>query len=318
MHDGVSHINPAAACAILAIAHTAVIKMDLKIEDDESLVKLKTRNKFASKVGDVIQSKGLDEAAAAARARKVELTLYTQSQGTESYREQALALFGKLKRQDLSALERGWKLEDDEAENASAIPAAKKRKLEDLAAETDAVEEAASETSEFKTGDTIRDKVREKITAGMRMVPERERQKRVISEEKVAAEIEQAMHEAFGDVKGYKMHARNIFANISAPSNPTFRRKLLTGEIPPGKAATLKADEMASSEEQEKLQAQDSHSLYHSRVAEQPATKGIFQCPKSNCRSDIVRFVQAQTRSGDEPMTTFCTCVSCDFRWKFS
>ena len=90
------------------------------------------------------------------------------------------------------------------------------------------------------------------------------------------------------------------------------------GEISPEAAAKLKPDGMASDDMQKKMNEQDAESLYHSRLAEQPATKGIFQCPKQNCRSDIVRFVQAQTRSGDEPMTTFCTCVNCDFRWKFS
>ena len=292
--------------------------MDLKVDDDESIVKIKTRNKFLSKVGDVIQEKGLEESAAAARARKVELVLYSQSQGTESYREQAVKMFGKLKKQDMATLERGWALDDEEAENASAFPAAKKRKLEELARETDAAEEADVAPSEYKTGDTLRDKVREKIAAGMRLVPERERQKREIVEEKIAAEVEQAMYDKLTDPKAYKMHARNIFANIGAADNPTFRRRLLTGEIAPSRVALLKPDEMASEEQQLALSEQDKETLYHSRLAEQPATKGIFQCPKANCKSDIVRFVQAQTRSGDEPMTTFCTCVSCGFRWKFS
>jgi transcription elongation factor S-II len=33
---------------------------------------------------------------------------------------------------------------------------------------------------------------------------------------------------------------------------------------------------------------------------------------KSNCD-----FYQMQTRSADEPMTTFVTCLECDKRWKF-
>jgi transcription elongation factor S-II len=41
-----------------------------------------------------------------------------------------------------------------------------------------------------------------------------------------------------------------------------------------------------------------------------------FTCSK--CRMKKVSYKQAQTRSADEPMTTFCTCMNCGNRWKFS
>lgn len=43
--------------------------------------------------------------------------------------------------------------------------------------------------------------------------------------------------------------------------------------------------------------------------------KGAFQCSK--CKSWRTTYYQMQTRSADEPMTTFATCHSCDKRWKF-
>lgn len=41
---------------------------------------------------------------------------------------------------------------------------------------------------------------------------------------------------------------------------------------------------------------------------------GMFQCGK--CKSKKTRYYQMQTRSADEPMTTFVTCVNCSNRWK--
>jgi len=45
------------------------------------------------------------------------------------------------------------------------------------------------------------------------------------------------------------------------------------------------------------------------------ATTDIYQCRK--CKERKCHIYQAQTRSADEPMTTFVTCVSCGNNWKF-
>ena len=37
-----------------------------------------------------------------------------------------------------------------------------------------------------------------------------------------------------------------------------------------------------------------------------------FKCKSNNCT-----YYQLQTRSADEPMTTFVTCMDCANRWKF-
>lgn len=42
--------------------------------------------------------------------------------------------------------------------------------------------------------------------------------------------------------------------------------------------------------------------------------KGTFQCKV--CKSWNTTYTQKQTRSADEPMTTFVLCVDCDNRWK--
>ena len=43
---------------------------------------------------------------------------------------------------------------------------------------------------------------------------------------------------------------------------------------------------------------------------------GFLVCRKEGCKSRAIKIDQKQTRSADEPMTTFVTCIKCDNRWK--
>lgn len=42
--------------------------------------------------------------------------------------------------------------------------------------------------------------------------------------------------------------------------------------------------------------------------------RGMFKCSK--CKSDKTTYYEMQTRSADEPMTAFITCLNCGKRWK--
>ena len=45
------------------------------------------------------------------------------------------------------------------------------------------------------------------------------------------------------------------------------------------------------------------------------APDGAFTC--SRCKSKKTQYYQLQTRSADEPLTTFVACLNCENRWKF-
>ncbi len=53
--------------------------------------------------------------------------------------------------------------------------------------------------------------------------------------------------------------------------------------------------------------------VFKQQVAEED---GMFMCGK--CKSKKTTYYQMQTRSADEPMTTFVTCTNCNNNWKFS
>lgn len=63
------------------------------------------------------------------------------------------------------------------------------------------------------------------------------------------------------------------------------------------------------------LLARKKRDLEREQVAAQDANyEGLFKCGK--CKSKKTRYYQLQTRSADEPMTTYVTCIDCGSKWK--
>ncbi|KAK3890340.1 hypothetical protein Pcinc_005718 [Petrolisthes cinctipes] len=51
----------------------------------------------------------------------------------------------------------------------------------------------------------------------------------------------------------------------------------------------------------------------HQLAVAQDSKTDLLKCGQRNCK-----YNQMQTRSSDEPMTTFVICNHCGYRWKFS
>lgn len=52
------------------------------------------------------------------------------------------------------------------------------------------------------------------------------------------------------------------------------------------------------------------------KASEEVDNDGMFRCNK--CKSYRTTYYQLQTRSADEPLTTFVTCHNCDKKWKMN
>ncbi|TKA83873.1 hypothetical protein B0A55_00144 [Friedmanniomyces simplex] len=135
----------------------------------------------------------------------------------------------------------------------------------------------------------------------------------------VARAVEQAAYEVHGreTSSDYKMKIRSLFQNLKMKGNTGLRRDVLEGEIEPRKFVTMSSDELKSAEKRAQDAALEKENMKQSMTAqEEKAISTTMTCGK--CRQSRVAYTQAQTRAADEPMTTFCECVNCGNRWKFS
>ncbi|KAH9172471.1 transcription elongation factor [Lactarius sanguifluus] len=120
-----------------------------------------------------------------------------------------------------------------------------------------------------------------------------------------------------GTTATYKSKIRMLFVNLKDKNNPGLRRSVTAGDIPAQTFAKMTSQEMASEERKAADAKIEEDNLFLSLGAgEKQAETDAFQCGR--CKQRKCRYRQAQTRSADEPMTTFVTCTNCNHRWKFS
>ncbi|KAL6711981.1 transcription elongation factor TFIIS [Coniothyrium glycines] len=134
----------------------------------------------------------------------------------------------------------------------------------------------------------------------------------------VAKSVEQAAFSNTNNVNdAYKQKMRSLFQNLKNKSNPQLRKRVFTGEIPAKQFVVMTHDEMKSDARRAEDEKLEEENMKQAMVAQvEKAISKEFVCGK--CKKKMVSYSQAQTRSADEPMTTFCECMNCGNRWKFS
>uniref|UniRef100_A0A8C8S6E7 Transcription elongation factor n=1 Tax=Pelusios castaneus TaxID=367368 RepID=A0A8C8S6E7_9SAUR len=165
------------------------------------------------------------------------------------------------------------------------------------------------------TSDSVRVKCREMLAAALRTGDD------YIAigadEEELGSQIEEAIYQELKntDMK-YKNRVRSRIANLKDTKNPNLRKNVLCGNIPPDRFAKMTAEEMASDELKEMRKNLTKEAIREHQMAKTGGTQtDLFTCGK--CKKKNCTYTQVQTRSADEPMTTFVVCNECGNRWKF-
>ncbi|XP_010140748.1 PREDICTED: transcription elongation factor A protein 3, partial [Buceros rhinoceros silvestris] len=166
----------------------------------------------------------------------------------------------------------------------------------------------------YLTGDSVRDKCIEMLTAALRM--DDDYKEFGVNCDKMASEIEDHIFQELKstDMK-YRNRVRSRISNLKDPKNPGLRRNVLCGAIGPSLIARMTAEEMASDELKQLRNAMTQEAIREHQMAKTGGTvTDLFQCGK--CKKKNCTYNQVQTRSADEPMTTFVLCNECGNRWK--
>jgi len=130
----------------------------------------------------------------------------------------------------------------------------------------------------------------------------------------IGLQIEEALFSKFKDVSfDYKTKYRSISFNLQ--KNLKLRDSVMQGTILASELVNMTAQEMACDElQKERKRFADYHLEAAKLVQLNQTSTDMFKCGKCGRRETTYHLLQ--TRSADEPMTTFHCCTFCGHRWK--
>lgn len=107
----------------------------------------------------------------------------------------------------------------------------------------------------------------------------------------------------------YKMRLRSILFNLN-----TFIDDLKTGKIDCTFVGNMTHQDMNKKHWQPLIDAKIERDKDKYENKNNEGMSKEFKC--NRCKKRETRYTQVQTRSADEPMTTFVTCMNCGNNWK--
>lgn len=165
--------------------------------------------------------------------------------------------------------------------------------------------------------DAVRIKCREMLANAIKVENDGETPEGCGSPEELAEELEDCIFQEFKNTDmRYKNRVRSRVSNLKDSKNPTLRTNFLSGAVTASKLAKMTPEEMASAEMKKIREKFVKEAINDAQLATVQGTEtDLLKCGK--CKKRNCTYNQIQTRSADEPMTTFVLCNSCGHRWKF-
>jgi transcription elongation factor S-II len=131
-------------------------------------------------------------------------------------------------------------------------------------------------------------------------------------------EIEEKLYETLKGETPYVNRVLEIMHNLKDENNNEFRNDIIEGKITPEELCTMEATEMLNKNKQEEIEKQIKDKIDEVRTdwneKHGQVTEGMYKCRICGGKKTIQH--EQQTRSADEPMTLFITCVNCKYTWK--
>lgn len=113
----------------------------------------------------------------------------------------------------------------------------------------------------------------------------------------------------------YKRNIKKIVSNIHTNKNSeNVLNKIKNGYIEPENLINIPHEKLYP-DLWEKILLENKKKMDSLQKETQTKGTSMFKCNK--CKERNCVYFQLQTRSADEPMTTFVTCLNCNTRWKF-
>jgi len=135
--------------------------------------------------------------------------------------------------------------------------------------------------------------------------------------EDLATNLEEEIFSQFKSTnQRYKNQVRSRVFNLKDKKNVALRENLLLGVLSPARLAKMTSEEMANEDVKKEREKFVKEGINDSQLSTVQGTKtSLLKCQK--CQKRDCTYSQIQTRSADEPMTTFVLCNNCGNRWKF-
>tara|TARA_B100000575_G_scaffold284180_1_gene277901 strand:- start:1075 stop:1608 length:534 start_codon:yes stop_codon:yes gene_type:complete len=114
----------------------------------------------------------------------------------------------------------------------------------------------------------------------------------------------------------YKSKILSVYSNLDADSyiqNNQLLKNIKDGSIEPEKVGSLSVYDVFPDNWKELLNIKSKRDKIKYELKPEAMTN-LFKCRK--CGSRETSYYEVQTRSADEPMTQFITCLSCSNRWR--